>query len=143
MALYAITSVLQDLKFARTKKMSKTTIFWLFTTIWICQHWYYCIQRHLQTLHFKAELTQKDFEVNHPDWFQSMVVKPTKLSFFKHQIWIWKLSKIPAIIHDSPKANVLYSICIETMYLNFSVYLFKNCTVLYFWAGLSELNHLF
>ena len=30
--------------------------------------WCYCIQRHLQRLYYKAELTQKDFKVNKPVW---------------------------------------------------------------------------
>ena len=47
--------------------MNKTllfqTMFWLLTNCWIWQQCWNCVQRHLQTLRSKPELTQEDFVV--------------------------------------------------------------------------------
>ena len=49
-ALYAITSVLLDLKFANNwKECLYQQFFGCFQKFWICQHGCYCIQCHLQT----------------------------------------------------------------------------------------------
>ena len=91
-ALYAITSVLLDLKFAYNwKECLYQQFFGCFQKNWICQHLCYCIQRHLQTLHFKVEITQKDFEVNNlakNSWAILTELNPPNLYLLRFQYLI-------------------------------------------------------
>ena len=57
-------------------------MFWSFTKCWIWQQCWNCVQRHLQTLQSKAELTQKDFVVLYPDF-----VSKATLIYFEKKSW--------------------------------------------------------